>query len=576
MTARRSFIAYLSTDASQPRRWRVAGAWLQRGCDRAVAASARGCGAGVASAPHHRRVSGAIGENGRLSANFLNIRALFALALAVIALITLPTPARADDVAATGRSVVRVVLIASDNGRIVGYSHGTGVAVGPNRVVTNAHVVELSQRFPDKVVIGVVPSEGDQSSQGQVVAYDPQRDLALIEFKGARLPAATLYIGPIGDGDPVTALGYPGNVDLATARSAEDYIRPMTPVRGSGIYSGLRQLAGVQVLVHSAQVARGNSGGPLLDRCGRVLGINSALTRGDEGDASFGFAISNPEVIAFLREAKQAVATTGAPCTSIEERLSRDRDADARALDEAADQARQAEQKAAQNRAEARQLARDAAVRTRENVMGLAALLLVAGALGLGAGGLLETRGDRRRAIWAAGGGGALMLAAILTFVLRPTGNPAEPAPVPSASATTAVATGQRVCTIDPDRSRVTVSDTADVTIDWRGDGCINGRTQYAETEGGRRWQRILVPAEDQAVSVLAYDPAAETYSNTRYLLSATQMAAARKLRAGVQLKTCLADGPERANLATQQAAIRDALPAVPNEKLVYRCKVVP
>lgn len=503
----------------------------------------------------------------------------FVLAL-LLALLTLSAPAHADDIAATGRSVVRVVLIASVNGKVVGYSHGSGIAVAPDRIVTNAHVVELSQRFPDNVVIGVVPSEGNQSVQGEVLSYDPQRDLALIGFKGAKLPAATLYVGPVSDGDPVIALGYPGNVDLATAQSADDYIRPMTPVRSEGVYSSLRRLEGVQVLLHSAQVARGNSGGPLVDRCGRVLGVNSALTRGDEGDASFGFAISDAELIAFLRDAKQTVATTGAACTSIEERLSRDRDADARALEQANDQRLAAEQKAAQDRAAARELARDGAQRTRENVMGIAGLLLVAGALGLGAGGLMESRGDRRRALWGAAGGGALIVVAIATFILRPSGERDLPAPTATASTAPTVALGKRVCTIDLERSRVTVSETKDVEFDWRGDGCVNGRVQYAEagagSSGARRWERILVPNEEQAVSVLSYDPAQETYSSTRYLLSAAQMADARKLRANVSLKTCEAQGAERANLATQQAAIRDALPPLPNEKLVYRCKRVP
>ena len=155
--------------------------------------------------------------------------------IALLAAFALTAPARADDIAATGRGVVRVVLLATVNGKIVGYSHGSGVAVAPDKVVTNAHVVELSQRFPDNVLVGVVPSEGDQSVQGQVLAYDPQRDLALIGFKGAKLPAATLYVGPVADGDPVIALGYPGNVDLATAQSADDYIRPMTPVRSEGV-----------------------------------------------------------------------------------------------------------------------------------------------------------------------------------------------------------------------------------------------------------------------------------------------------------------------------------------------------
>lgn len=501
-------------------------------------------------------------------------RVIAAALVLLLASIAFPRDARADDVAATARSVVRIVSIATDDGKIVGYTHGSGVAVAPDRVVTNAHVVELSQRFPENVVIGVVPSEGAKSVQGQVIAYDPQRDLALISFKGARLPVATLYTGPVADGDALTALGYPGNVDLATASSADDYIRPLTPVRGEGVFSGLRTMSGVQVLLHSARIARGNSGGPLVDRCGRILGINSALTRGDDGDASFGFAIADTELMAFLRENKQGFASTGVACTSIEERLTRDRDADARAAEGLAQQQRDAAIKASQDRAAALELAREDAERTRENVMGLAGLLLVLGALGIGAGGLFEISGNRRHASWAVSVGGALMLIAIVTFVLRPSKEPSLPEP--AATATVAAkqgALGKKVCILDPDRSRVTVSDTADVHIEWQGDGCINGRVQYAEAGKGTRWERILVPNEDQAVSILAYDPAAETYSNTRYLLSATQMDAARKLRANVKLKACSKNGADRANLTGQQSAIRDALPPLPNEKLVYTCK---
>ena len=71
----------------------------------------------------------------------------------------LATPAGADDIAATARGVVRVVTIAVVDGQVAGFGHGSGVAISPNRVVTNAHVVELAQRYPDDVVIGVVPSE---------------------------------------------------------------------------------------------------------------------------------------------------------------------------------------------------------------------------------------------------------------------------------------------------------------------------------------------------------------------------------------------------------------------------------
>ena len=63
---------------------------------------------------------------------------------------------------------------------------------------------------------------------------------------------------------------------------------------------------------------------------------------------------------------------------------------------------------------------------------------------------------------------------------------------------------------------------------------------------------------------------------NTRYLLSAMQMDAARKIRSTVKLKSCSTDIAARANLSTQQAAIRAALPPVPNERIVYSCKAAP
>ena len=102
-------------------------------------------------------------------------------------------------------------------------------------------------------------------------------------------------------------------------------------------------------------------------------------------------------------------------------------------------------------------------------------------------------------------------------------------------------------------------------------DGCVNGRTQYAEA--GQNWQRILVPDEEQAVSVLEYAPTTRTYSTTRYLLSARQMEEPRKRRAEVKVKACSTDPAARADLASRQQAIRTALPQIFNERLVYSCK---
>ncbi|WP_066800220.1 S1C family serine protease [Sphingomonas soli] len=482
-------------------------------------------------------------------------------------------PARADDISASGRGVVRIVTIAVVGDEVVGFGHGSGFAVSPNRIVTNAHVVELASRYPDNVVIGVVPSEGDKSFQGKLIKIDKDRDLALIEFSGVRLPALTLYTGSPTDGEALFALGYPGNVDIATARSAADFIKPQSPVRSQGGFAGMRTLQGTSVLLHTANIARGNSGGPLLDRCGRVLGVNSAITRADEGDATFAFAISGKELAAFLSEARQPIAQVGVPCTSVEEQMAQERTAEEKARAEAEALSRSNAAKTAAEREDAIAQARARSDAARENYMAGAALLLVLGALAVGGGGLLLSRDRQREAIWVAAGGGILMLGAIALFFSRPGFDESKVIPVPKTPTGTApvqITQGRMICTLAPERSRVTVTATDTVDLDVGEDGCINGRTQYAEA--GTHWQRILVPDQEQTVSVLDYDPGTATYTHTRYLLSSEQMAKARSLRKGVPLKTCSSDQAKRAELATQQQSIRTALPAVYNEKLVYRC----
>ncbi|MGX0585873.1 S1-C subfamily serine protease [Sphingomonas sanguinis] len=485
-----------------------------------------------------------------------------------------PVAAGADDIAATARGVVRVVTIAMVDDEVAGFGHGSGFAVAPNRIVTNAHVVELAERYPDNVVIGVVPSEGSKSYQGRVIAYDSRRDLALIEVSEAKLPPAALFTGPVTEGDQVIALGYPGNVDLATAQSAADYIRPLSPVRSQGVASGRRALTGIEVLLHTASIARGNSGGPLLDPCGRVIGVNSALTRADDGDSTFGFAIADTELMAFLRAAKQPYASVGVPCTSIEERLREDSAADAKAIADAAAAKREEANAAAFRREEALNTARAQAERSRENAMAVAALLLVAGALVIGGAGLLETRGKRRHAIIAASVGGVTIVVAVAVFLLRPSAEislPRESIATTTGQTPPGAAIGPLLCTLQPDRSRITVSSTAETRLDWGAKGCVDGKTQYLEGEGG--WQRIIVPDEEPTVTVARFDPVTRTYTQTRYMLPAATMESIRKLQQPTTPRGCVKTDTALQNLEGVQAQIRQQLPPLPNEKLVYSCR---
>jgi S1-C subfamily serine protease len=505
-----------------------------------------------------------------------SVRAMTRLLALLLALFALMAPARAaDDIAAASRSVVRVVTVAMADGEVVGFGHGSGIAISPTRIVTNAHVVESAAKYPANVALGVVPSEGQKSYAAKLIAIDTARDLALIEITEGRLPAAAVYSGPLDSGSDVVALGYPGNVDLATARSASDYITPRTPTRSEGNLSNTQSVDGVAMLVHTAKISRGNSGGPLVDACGRIVGINSAITRADDGDSPFAFAISTRELSRFLADAGQQYGSIGTPCLSLAEADARDRaamDADARKAAEA-NAAKEEAARLDEERKAAR--AEEEALAARENRIALAGVLFVIGALSAGAGLMFHGQKNVRNAKIAGGAGGVLILAAAVLFVTRPDAHAApekENAAVAADDAAPKLAEGNLLCTVRADRSRITVSETGDVPIKIGANGCVNDKTQYAEGTDGR-WQRVLVPNDEATVTIAAIDPAGREYRVDRYLLDAETMAKAREVRSGVTLKGCTADQSQIEALRIQQDAVRAVLPATPNERLVYGCQ---
>ncbi|MCB2089083.1 MAG: trypsin-like peptidase domain-containing protein, partial [Sphingomonadaceae bacterium] len=224
------------------------------------------------------------------------------LLLALLALL-LPATTQADpaDINAAARGVVRVVIIGSDGDEIYPISHGTGFAVTPTRIVTNAHVVRDAV-VDETLRIGIVPSEGNDSSFAKLISFSPKNDLALVQITGdLRLPPLTMSGGESKDAGEVTSVGYPANVDRAQGLRISDIFRSQNPVKSRGFISGKRPTREFDTILHTAPIARGNSGGPLLDGCGRVLGVNSFGADSEGADAEFYFAVSNRELLPFLR-----------------------------------------------------------------------------------------------------------------------------------------------------------------------------------------------------------------------------------------------------------------------------------
>jgi hypothetical protein len=479
-----------------------------------------------------------------------------------------PASAQSDDVSAASRSVVRVAVAQIEDGQIVDFGHGSGFAIGPRLVVTNAHVVQLAVSDPDRVRIGIIPAEGSPPGPARIIAVDPARDLALLELSQGSLPALTLFTGRVNAGAAVAALGYPGNVDRATAQSFEDLLQPRPPSRSMGNFSDMRSSPVGPTMVHTADIARGHSGGPLVDACGRVVGVNVALTNNEQGDSSFGFAIPAASVTAFIREAGVNIPANASPCVSLEDR---ERSESARSEQER--RAREGEAAAKAREAEEQRARVQAAITDeRETRLYIALLLLVLSFGAMGATGVLVVKNLNKPAIAAGVIAFVLLVASAIVFLTRPSLGDEQP-DLPSSTAGGELTrfAGRNSCRLQPDRSRVTVSNAPQVELSWAATGCVNEATQYARD--GDVWRRVLVPNGEQTVTVSEFNPANGDYVVSRYLLSARAMTEARRLRSRVEQKACTADEDAKLRMADQQRDLLQALPQRPNERLVYQCE---
>ncbi|MEN8861187.1 S1 family peptidase [Qipengyuania flava] len=507
--------------------------------------------------------------------------ARLAILLALVAPALTPIPAQAEpaDIDAAARGVVRVVIIGDNNGELFPISHGTGFAVSGDTVVTNAHVVRDALR-DEGMQIGIVPNGGGEAVYGRIVAVLARNDLALLRITGSlRLPPLALAGGAPPDSGEVTSVGYPMNVDRAQGLDLSDIFRSQPPVKSRGYVSGARPSRQFDTILHTAPIARGNSGGPLLDPCGRVVGVNSFGADNDGGDAEFFFAVSNRELVPFLRANDVEPRIIAAECRSMAD------------LDEAERDRMEREQSAARadlaERAEARRIKRERALLEaeqgvfveREDRVFLAVVLLLV-AFGLGQWALALWQADPRdekRARIVGGASAALVLAAIAAYLTRPgldeiDRRVAAAMQDPDDGEGEAEAPGgdlALLCRLVPERSRVTSAKVEDIEFDWTADGCVNERTQYGLAGGS--WNRVFVPNAEDAVSVSSFDPDRRIFRTERYLLPREAMSAARAARGKYSAPACGSDNAA-ARLGDLQGEVLAQLPRQANERLVYEC----
>ncbi|MFT4263780.1 MAG: MarP family serine protease [Nocardioides sp.] len=156
---------------------------------------------------------------------------------------------------------------------------GSGFLIAPGYLMTNAHVVAGVTK-PEVLV-------GKSEREGTVVLYDPGVDIAVIAFDSDDLTPLT-FRKDAKAGDGVAILGYPedGPFDIEAGR-----VRAQQRLRSPDIYGSGTVIRDVYSL--RGLIRPGNSGGPILDSAGQVLGVVFAAS---VTDADTGYALTASQV----------------------------------------------------------------------------------------------------------------------------------------------------------------------------------------------------------------------------------------------------------------------------------------
>lgn len=177
-------------------------------------------------------------------------------------------------------SVVQVVSLSGEDTAITGVGSGSGfVWDGAGHIVTNNHVVEKARKIAVRLASGSV-------SEAELVGRAENYDLAVLRLKSTSAMPPPVAIGSSRDlkvGQAAFVIGNPFGLDQTLTTGIISALKRRLPT------SGGREIAGV--IQTDAAVNPGNSGGPLLDSAGRLIGVTTAIISPSGAYAGIGFAI---------------------------------------------------------------------------------------------------------------------------------------------------------------------------------------------------------------------------------------------------------------------------------------------
>ena len=214
-----------------------------------------------------------------------------------------------------------VLIIAPGSGTDDGVSTGSGFFVAPDLIATNRHVIEGAD--PNEIL--VTSKKLGRTTRARVVAQTPSAeiggpDIALLRVEGATGIQPLAFSTTAAPLDQVIAAGFPGllmqsDEAFARLRRGDASAVPEVILTDGRINAIQSAAGGMKIMPHSAAVSGGNSGGPLADACGRVLGINTFITANREQVAHANYAQKSDGIVAFIRQNGADVADLTGPCT---------------------------------------------------------------------------------------------------------------------------------------------------------------------------------------------------------------------------------------------------------------------
>lgn len=211
----------------------------------------------------------------------------------------LPIPSSVDTVGIKNAAAVTVKVVGSGCGGLV---TGSGFPIGDGLIVTNAHVVSGTTDHRVQTAEGTV-------LPATVVYFDPEVDLAILSVPGFSGPSLTFAKADRGTEGAV--IGYPGG---GPERVVPAVVDGAVTAEGRDIYNS--NLVTRQIFVVQSYVRPGNSGGPLVDTDGHVLGVVFATSASDSTQA---YALTDDEIskdVAEGRSSNKTVDTTLYACAA--------------------------------------------------------------------------------------------------------------------------------------------------------------------------------------------------------------------------------------------------------------------